>query len=237
MNTLKLNLFLIFFLCFTALTYAQTTVTGPETAQVGEPIKFKIEEGEAGDIIQWQLLSPRRENTFIINTELGLEFIVDAGCKFSGKVEVLCTVVNFENKKFIQEVMDCTVGNPDQPDTPDVPDNPDVPDDNFVSKVKPDKFDNIGIRIDTVAHNAGMTRRMQLSDEFKKVAEQMRNYELRTPGAVKAKINAFIPPYRPEWNAVFNLMAADGENRVGMVWSETADWYESCANGMLGETR
>ena len=214
----------------------QTVITGPPTVHVGQPIKFSVQDAEAGDLISWQVLSPRGGDTTVINTEFGIEFIVDSGCRFTGRVEVLCTVVNFGTEKFIQEVIDCEVeGDIPDPTPPDPEPIPPDPEPDWSSDVAPDRFDNIGQRIDTAIHDSGgLTRRAELAGNFATLAAKMKSYDIRTPSAAKEFLVNFASRFRPEWNDVFAILSTDGAGRPGMVWSEVIDYYVAISAGIKG---
>lgn len=224
---------------FCPALYGQTQLTGPPTVKVGQPIKFQVQDPDGGDLISWQVLSPRGDDTTTIQTEFGIEYIVDTGCAYKGRVEVLCTVVNFDKQKFIQEVLDCTVEGkviPPDPDKPDEPDKPNPPNPDWESKVPADVFNDIGIRIDTFIHNNAeeISRRAELASNFESLAQKMTDYEIRTPERAKEFLQNFTTNYRPEWDAVFNVIKEDGSKRSGMVWSQVIDYYLAIAAGIRG---
>ncbi len=220
--------------CFATSAWAQ--VTGPETVKVGQPIKFNVTDPTPGDLISWQVLTPRGDSTTVIQTEYGIDFIVDTGCQFQGKVEVLCTVVNFDTQKFVQEVLDCQVGT-NQPTPPEpTPPEPTPPNPDWESDVPNDPFDNVGKRIDTFIHEnyQEISRRAELASEFELLASKMENYEIRTPDAAREYLNDMIRKYRPEWNGVFDFIKEDGSQRTGMVWSQVIEYYNSIGAGIRG---
>ncbi len=210
----------------------KTTLSTPENVTVGVPIKFSVSEPETGDIIKWEILQPRGEETTTFNTVLGIEYFVDTGCSYKGTVEVLCTVINFDSQKFIQEVLSCEVEGSVVPPEP-TPPTPPVPD--WESKVTPDKFDDLGIRIDTLVRDlGGLSRRNELAENFFALHQDIETFKIKTPNEAVNRISTFAPAFDPEWKPVFDMLREDGSKRSPMVWTDVSNWYECIGFGIRG---
>ncbi len=86
-------------------------ITGPDDGpvKIGQPMLFKVAGAESTDTIKWQLLKPQTNDVTVIQTPDGTHYILDTGCSYRGDVQVLCTLVNFENQKFEQVVLQAVV--------------------------------------------------------------------------------------------------------------------------------
>lgn len=235
-------LVLVFLL--TSICSAQTELVSPGTASPGQPMKFMVQDPGEGDIIRWVTLHPFGPNVTSIQTAYGVDYIVDTGCQYTGPVRVLCTVVNHDSQKFLQEILECTVEgqpqpgpDPDPDPQPDPDPDPDpTPDpDNWQSQVEPDKFDNLGQRIDKLIHDqGGLSRRAELASHFFQLYADMESLRIRTPTEAEQRIRQWGPQFKPEWDPVFALLRQDGEVRTPMVWTDMSLWYQAIARGIKG---
>lgn len=223
-------------LCLTGVLSGQT-LTSPEKVRVGQPIPFKVEGAQNGDIITWQIFTPRIDGVIGLETEFKTEYFVDTGCSYVGPVEVLCTVVNFSAQKFDQRLLHTeVVKNPNPPPDPDPDPDPDPepePDPDWVSKVPDDKFDNLGKRVDTKAHELNLTRRDTLSAHFLQLSADMFSLKVRSTADATARINTFGPQYLPEWKPIFDLMRTDAAGRQ-FSFDEMAHYYNAIGVGIRG---
>ena len=91
-------LFAAFLLTLAANVNAQTqrSIEAQEFARIGEAVEFRLVGAAEADDIDWLILSPSiKFKTFENSTSL----IIDPPVDFTGEVEVLCRVVNFETSE------------------------------------------------------------------------------------------------------------------------------------------
>lgn len=215
-------------------------IKGPDKGpiKVGRPMLFKVDGAEASDTIKWQLLKPLDADVTVIETPDGSHYILDTGCNYRGDVQVLCTLVNFQNQKFDQVVLQAVVeGEIPEPYEPTPPTPPRPPDGDY------DGPNDLGIGKVSFDNAPGYDR--EVSQLLVEVAEslygrpKLRVIYTSNEAKNKTDYNAIVylkgqlEDNHPEWdkwyNAVFEKIQ---DNNTDVL--RIKDWYASLMEAAEG---
>jgi len=209
---------------------APRDVVHKEQAELGEAVEYKLDNALEDDKVSWVVIVPEnvQVNTFDHDTVL----IVDPPVNFSGRVRVMCRVVNFGNQEIIDLNVTTEFGKPDATTPPPKDDiaKPTVPSDGSDIIVTDD-----GLMIQTKIRELSREAAPQYSGEvygaWRKAADQLKkNADLTSVNNtlvkdLDASVESGDTAWRKHFEIVFTLI--DGKPA-----SEAAELYQGIADGI-----
>ena len=201
-----------------------------EQAELGEAVEYKLDNARSDDNVTWVVIVPEniQVNTFDHDTVL----IVDPPVDFTGRVRVMCRVVNFESQEILDMNVTTNFGktkNPSPKPSPDIA-KPSIPDDDENIIITDDGL-MIQTKIRELSREAAPKYSGEVYGAWAKAADRLRkNVDLtEVNNTLVSDLDASVESgdtlWRKHFEIVFTLI--DGKPA-----SEAAELYQGIADGI-----